>query len=61
MLNPIEKLVVIDGETLQDMRFQLGKFTIDTLLPQGISMLGGAPKNGKILDGAGLVRARCQG
>lgn len=47
MLNPIEKLVVIDGETLQDMRFQPGKFTIDTLLPQGISMLGGAPKNGK--------------
>ena len=47
MPKPIEKLTVIDGETLQDMRFQPGKFTIDTLLPQGISMLGGAPKNGK--------------
>lgn len=47
MPKTIEKLAVIDGETLQDMRFQPGKFTIDTLLPQGISMLGGAPKNGK--------------
>ena len=47
MPKPIERLAVIDGETLQDMRFQPGKFTIDTLLPQGISMLGGAPKNGK--------------
>ena len=47
MPKPIEKLTVIDGETLQDMRFQPGKFCIDTLLPQGISMLGGAPKNGK--------------
>ena len=47
MPKPIEKLAVIDGETLQDMRFQPGKFCIDTLLPQGISMLGGAPKNGK--------------
>ena len=47
MPKPIEKLTVIDGETLQDMRLQPGKFTIDMLLPQGISMLGGAPKNGK--------------
>ena len=47
MPKPIEKLTVSDGETLQDMRFQPGKFTIDKLLPQGISMLGGAPKNGK--------------
>lgn len=47
MLKPIERLAAIDGETLQDMRFQPGKFCIDTLLPQGISMLGGAPKNGK--------------
>ena len=47
MPKPIEKLAVIDGETLQDMRFQPGKFCIDTLLPQGVSMLGGAPKNGK--------------
>lgn len=47
MTKPIKKLTVIDGETLQDMRFQPGKFCIDTLLPQGVSMLGGAPKNGK--------------
>lgn len=26
MSKPIEKLAVIDGETLQDMRFQPGKF-----------------------------------
>lgn len=30
MPKPIERLAVIDGETLQDMRFQPGKFTIDT-------------------------------
>ena len=39
MPKPIEKLAVIDGETLQDMRLQPSKFIIDTLLPQGISML----------------------
>lgn len=40
-------LTVIDGETLMDMRLPKTAFCIDTLLPQGISMLGGSPKIGK--------------
>lgn len=40
-------LTVIDGETLMDMKFPPTKFCVETLLPQGISMLGGAPKIGK--------------
>lgn len=42
-----EKLTVIDGETLMDMRLEPTKFCVESLLPQGISMLGGAPKIGK--------------
>lgn len=42
-----KRLTVIDGETLMDARFPKCKFCIDTLLPAGISMLGGAPKIGK--------------
>lgn len=41
------KLTVIDGETLMDMRLPPTKFCVETLLPQGICMLGGAPKIGK--------------
>ncbi len=41
------KLTVIDGETLMDMKFPPTKFCVETLLPQGISILGGAPKIGK--------------
>ncbi len=40
-------LTVIDGETLMDMKLPPTKFCVETLLPQGISMLGGAPKIGK--------------
>ena len=40
-------LTVIDGETLMDMRLPPTKFCIDTLLPQGVTILGGAPKIGK--------------
>ena len=40
-------LTVIDGETLLDTRLPKCSFCIDTLLPEGISMLGGAPKIGK--------------
>ena len=40
-------LTVIDGETLMDARLPLRSFCIETLLPEGISMLGGAPKIGK--------------
>ena len=41
------KLVVIDGETLADMRLPPTQFCVHTLLPQGVTILGGAPKIGK--------------
>lgn len=41
------KLTVIDGETLMDLKLPPTKFCVETLLPQGICMLGGAPKIGK--------------
>ena len=44
--NP-HNLTVIDGETLMDKRLPPTKFCVETLLPQGISILGGAPKIGK--------------
>ena len=37
-------LAVIDGETLMDMRLPPTKFCVDTLLPQGVTILGGAPR-----------------
>ena len=42
-----KKLTVIDGETLMDMRIKPISFCIDSLLPQGVSILCGAPKIGK--------------
>ena len=42
-----EKLNVIDSETLVDMRLPPQKFCVQTLLPQGMSILGGASKIGK--------------
>ncbi len=53
-------LAVYDGETLMDARLPKCSFCIETLLPEGISMLGGAPKIGKswiVLD-IGLHLAR---
>ena len=44
--NP-HKITVIDGETLMDKRLPPTRFCVDTLLPQGISILGGSPKVGK--------------
>lgn len=41
------KLTVIDGETLADLRLPPTRFCIQTLLPQGVTILGGAPKIGK--------------
>ena len=41
------KLTVIDGETLMDMRLPPQRFCIQTLLPQGLSILSGASKIGK--------------
>ena len=43
----VKKLAVIDGETLIDTRLPKHSFCVETLLPEGISMLGGAPKVGK--------------
>ena len=43
----VKRLAVIDGETLMDARLPKRNFCIETLLPEGISMLGGAPKVGK--------------
>ena len=42
-----KKLAVIDGETLMDARLPKQRFCVQTLLPQGISILGGSPKVGK--------------
>lgn len=35
-----EKLTVIDGETLADLRLPPTRFCVQTLLPQGVSILG---------------------
>ena len=43
----VKRLAVIDGETLMDARLPKRNFCVETLLPEGISMLGGAPKVGK--------------
>ena len=40
-------LAVIDGETLIDKRLPETKFCVETLLPQGLCILGGSPKVGK--------------
>lgn len=37
------KLAVIDGETLMALRLEPTKFCVRTLLPQGVTILGGAP------------------
>ena len=41
------KLVAVDGESLWDMEFAARRFCIRGLLPQGLCVLGGAPKIGK--------------
>ena len=43
----VKLLEVVDGETLMDMQFSKSRFCIQSLLPQGVSILGGAPKIGK--------------
>lgn len=47
MNKEITLLEVVDGETLMDMQFPKSRFCIQSLLPQGVSILGGAPKIGK--------------
>ena len=40
----MNKLSVIDGETLLDMDLNAPRFCVQNFLPQGLSILGGAPK-----------------
>lgn len=40
-------LETIDSVTLYDMDVAPTRFCVDTLLPRGFSILGGAPKVGK--------------
>jgi hypothetical protein len=42
------KLAVIDGETLMDMRLEPVRYCIDGLLPQGVAMISGVPKTGNL-------------
>ena len=42
-----KELMTVDGETLWDMEFGAQRFCIRGLLPQGLCVLGGAPKIGK--------------
>lgn len=44
--NPNE-LCVINGEELSDMRLEPVRFCVEGLLPEGLSILGGAAKEGK--------------
>ena len=56
MKKEIEKLTVTDGETLMDMRLPPTKFCVETLLPQGVIIFGGAPKIGKRASRKGFVQ-----
>lgn len=47
MEKEVKLLEVVDGETLMDMQFPKSRFCIQSLLPQGVSIPGGAPKIGK--------------
>lgn len=42
-----KELMAVDGETLWDLEFGARRFCIHSLLPQGLCILGGAPKIGK--------------
>ena len=42
-----KELNAVDGETLWDLEFSAQRFCIRGLLPQGLCVLGGAPKIGK--------------
>ena len=41
------ELMAVDGETLWDMELGTPRFCINSLLPQGLCILGGASKIGK--------------
>ena len=46
-MNNHQNLTVIDGETLMDKRLPPAKFCVESLIPRGLCILGGAPKVGK--------------
>ena len=41
------EMIAVDGETLWDLEFAAQRFCIRSLLPQGLCIIGGAPKIGK--------------
>ena len=41
------EMIAVDGETLWGLEFAVQRFCIRSLLPQGLCILGGAPKIGK--------------
>ena len=43
----IQPLNVVSGDALADMRLEPIRFCVEGLLPEGLSILGGAPKAGK--------------
>ena len=47
MADKIHDLVEFDTVTLGDIRFPETEFCVETLIPAGICVLGGAPKVGK--------------
>lgn len=42
-----KEMMAVDGETLWDLEFSVQRFCVRSLLPQGLCILGGAPKIGK--------------
>ena len=42
-----KEMMAVDGETLWDLEFSAQRYCIRGLLPQGLCILGGAPKIGK--------------
>ena len=42
-----KEMMAVDGETLWDLEFSAQRFCVRGLLPQGLCILGGAPKIGK--------------
>lgn len=46
-MNERKQLYIIDAHELMERNLPPPRFCVDTLLPQGLTILGGAPKVGK--------------
>ena len=46
-MNTIKPFQVINGEELMDMDYKPVRYIVKNLLPQGLTILAGAPKTGK--------------